>query len=254
MKSLTKGNDMSNGPRPVEAGPIYRLRGVTKSYRGAGGEVRAVDGVDLEVRAGEFVVIEGASGSGKSTLLALLGALDRPTAGTIEFEDRDLAGLGDGELSDLRLRAIGFVFQQFNLISTLTAAENVEVALAASGGSTAERRGRAASLLEGVGLGPRRGHLPSQLSGGEQQRVAIARALANAPRVLLADEPTGNLDSATGIEVLALLRELAREQGQTIVLVTHDRAIAEQAPVLLRMADGRLLDTRAARPAALAGA
>ena len=183
----------------------------------------------------------GPSGSGKSTLLQMLGALDRPTSRELQFEGRSLSRLGDGDLAELRLRALGFIFQQFNLIPTLTAQENVEAALAPTGAGTERRRGRAAELLEQVGLGPRRRHLPTELSGGEQQRVAIARALANEPRVLLADEPTGNLDSATGQEVLALLRRLSVEHGQTVVLVTHDPGIAEQATRLLRMRDGRVL-------------
>jgi putative ABC transport system ATP-binding protein len=220
--------------------PLYRLRSVVKDYGRDGTRVRAVDTTDLEVAAGEFVVIAGPSGSGKSTLLQLLGALDRPTGGAIEFDGTNLAGLGDGELGELRLREIGFIFQQFNLIPTLTAIENVEAALAPTTSAQADRRSRATGLLERVGLGARVGHLPSQLSGGEQQRVAIARALANEPRVLLADEPTGNLDATTGSEVMSLLRELSIERGQTIVLVTHDPGIAADAPTLLRMTDGRL--------------
>ncbi|MEA2481530.1 MAG: putative transport system ATP-binding protein, partial [Thermoleophilaceae bacterium] len=172
---------------------LYELNDVAKVYGGAS-EVRAVDGVDLTVDEGEFLVIAGASGSGKTTLLQLLGGLDRPTGGTIEFEGNDLARLSDDDLARLRLRTVGFVFQQFNLIPTLTAGQNVEVAMAPTGIGRDERRRRASELLDQVGLGARAGHLPSQLSGGEQQRVAIARAVANAPRVLFADEPTGNLD------------------------------------------------------------
>jgi ABC-type lipoprotein export system ATPase subunit len=220
-------------------GVLYELEDVTKRFGDAGARVTALDGVELSVDAGEFLAVAGPSGSGKSTLLLLLGALDRPSGGRLCFDGRDLAELRDAELARLRLEAFGFVFQQFNLIPTLTAQENVEAALAPLGRPGDVRRARAASLLERVGLSARREHLSTQLSGGEQQRVAIARALANEPRVLLADEPTGNLDSATGEEVLVLLRELSGERGQTLVLVTHDRGIAERADRVVEMSDGR---------------
>jgi len=215
---------------------MYELRGVTKTFSQGSLKISAVADVDLSIGEREFVVVAGPSGSGKTTLLQLLGALDRPTAGSVLFEDRDLAGLGDRELAALRLEAFGFVFQQFNLIPTLTAAQNVEVPLAPRGGGDTRR------LLESVGLGRRADHLPSQLSGGEQQRVAIARALANKPRVLLADEPTGNLDSETGTEIVELLQSLSDERGQTVVLVTHDPGIAAKAPRVVRMRDGRVAD------------
>jgi putative ABC transport system ATP-binding protein len=226
--------------REDAARPLYELRGVSKRYGRDGVAVRALDGVDLEIATGEFVVVAGPSGSGKSTLLQLLGALDRPSAGTISFKGRDLGTLADGELAALRLRTLGFVFQQFNLIPTLTATENVEIALAPAATEAAIRAARARELLGRVGLGDRESHLPSQLSGGEQQRVAIARALANEPEVLLADEPTGNLDSATGDAILALLYALWEETGSTVVLITHDAGIAGTAPRLLRLADGRM--------------
>jgi putative ABC transport system ATP-binding protein len=218
----------------------YKLSGVRRHYGDGEVAVRAIDGIELEIDSGSFTVVAGPSGSGKSTLLQLLGALDRPTAGRIEFEGRDLAGLSERELAALRLRALGFVFQQFNLIPTLTAAENVEIALAPSGIGADERRRRVADLLDRVGLAARAGHLPSQLSGGEQQRVAIARALANRPRVVLADEPTGNLDSTTGEAILELLFSLWREEGLTIVLITHDASIAADAPRVVRLADGHV--------------
>jgi putative ABC transport system ATP-binding protein len=218
----------------------YVLEDVTKRYGEGDTKVDALRGVELRIRAGEFLVVAGPSGSGKSTLLQLLGALDRPTSGRLLFEGRELSGRSDGELAKLRLGAFGFIFQQFNLIPTLSAQENVEAALAPTGAGRHERRTRARELLEQVGLGERRDHVPTQLSGGEQQRVAIARALANAPRVMLADEPTGNLDTATGEEVLSLLRRLSHEHGQTIVLVTHDRMIAEIAPRVVRMRDGAI--------------
>jgi putative ABC transport system ATP-binding protein len=223
---------------------LYELEAVRKVFGGAT-PVSAVDGVDLEIRRGEYVSVVGASGSGKTTLLQLLGTLDRPSGGTLQFEGRDTSRLSDSELADLRQRTLGFIFQQFNLIPTLTARQNVEAALAPSGMPSAERRERASELLERVGLAGRADHLPSQLSGGEQQRVAIARALANGPDVLLADEPTGNLDSVTSQEIIDLLRRLSRTEGVSIVLVTHDPAIAAGADRVVRMSDGRVVeDTR----------
>jgi putative ABC transport system ATP-binding protein len=226
-----------------EATLLYELEAVTKQFGDGTGQVTALDRVDLTVEAGEFLAVAGPSGSGKSTLLLLLGALDRPSSGRLRFDGRDLGELRDAELARLRLGTFGFVFQQFNLIPTLTAEENVEAAMAPLGTATAGRRSRATALLGQVGLSARRDHLPTQLSGGEQQRVAIARALANDPRVLLADEPTGNLDSTTGEEVLALLRRLSGEHGQTLVLVTHDRGIAARADRVIEMRDGRIEPT-----------
>ena len=242
MTSHTRQEDTLPDPS-VNGGPppVYQLSGVTKRYGELGAGVEALRGVDLAIEGGEFVAISGPSGSGKSTLLQLLGALDRPTEGVLLFEGRELPRLADGELARLRLEAFGFVFQQFNLIPTLTAQENVEVALAPRGDTGERRRSRARWLLDEVGLAARRDHLPGALSGGEQQRVAIARAIANEPRVLLADEPTGNLDTATGEEVLGVLRRLAHEHGQTVVLVTHDTAIATRASRLVRMQDGRVI-------------
>jgi putative ABC transport system ATP-binding protein len=216
---------------------MYELRGVAKFFQRGSTTVRALDGIDLELGAGEFVALEGPSGSGKTTLLQLLGALDRPSAGDVVFEGRDLSNLPDGELATLRLRSFGFVFQQFNLIPTLTAVENVEVKLVPVGGT----RERALELLGEVGLAERADHLPGQLSGGEQQRVAIARALSVEPRVVLADEPTGNLDTGTGGEVVELLAGLAAEHGATVIVATHDSALAARAPRRLQMRDGRLL-------------
>jgi putative ABC transport system ATP-binding protein len=220
----------------------YELRDVSRRYGDGDTAVVAVDGVSIDIGEGEFMVVAGPSGSGKTTLLQLLGGLDRPTSGSVMFEGRDLATAGDGELAELRLGTLGFIFQQFNLVPTLTARQNVEAALAPRGLSGRERIESARSLLVSVGLGARASHLPSQLSGGEQQRVAIARALANEPRVLLADEPTGNLDSATGRELIELLRKLNAERGLTIVLITHDTDIAAAAPRTVRMEDGRIVD------------
>ncbi|MGZ4208454.1 MAG: ABC transporter ATP-binding protein [Actinomycetota bacterium] len=221
---------------------MYRLDNVSRLFRVGSQEVRAVDGVDMEVARGEFVAIQGPSGSGKSTMLQLLGALDRPTGGSLSFDGRALNDLSDGDLTRVRCRDIGFIFQSFNLIPTLTAEENVEVAMVPLGLDKKQRRARGLDLLEQVGLATRAKHLPSRLSGGEQQRVAIARALANEPRVLLADEPTGNLDSQTADEVVAILARLSAERGVTVILVTHAEEVARRASRRLRMRDGKLLD------------
>jgi putative ABC transport system ATP-binding protein len=219
---------------------MYELRSVSKIYGNGAAPVHAVRDVDLHVDEGELVAIAGASGSGKTTLLQLLGALDRATSGDVVFEGRELGSLGNAELTQLRLETMGFVFQQFNLIPTLTAAQNVEAGLAPVGLDVDERRRRTRAALQSVGLAHRSDHLPSQLSGGEQQRVAIARAVANAPRVLLADEPTGNLDSATGGEIVELLASFAKQGGQTVVIVTHDVELAARAGRVIRMRDGRI--------------
>jgi putative ABC transport system ATP-binding protein len=223
-------------------GKLYKLDNVSRTFRVGSQEVRAVDGIDMEIGSGEFVAVQGPSGSGKSTLLQLLGALDKPTAGSLTFDGRELTKLGQSDLTKVRSRDIGFIFQSFNLIPTLTAAENVELAMVPLGLNHAKRRARGAELLEQVGLATRAKHLPSKLSGGEQQRVAIARALANEPRVLLADEPTGNLDSQTADEVVAILRKLSQERDVTVVLVTHADEVASRATRRLRMRDGKLLD------------
>jgi len=220
--------------------PIYELREVIKTYGSGSTQVDAVSDVSLSIEPGEFIAIAGPSGSGKTTLLQLLGGLDRPTSGHVLFEGRDLGALSEAEVTRLRLEAIGFVFQQFNLIPTLSAADNVALALAPRGVPASERQQRVAELLEAVGLSARAHHLPSELSGGEQQRVAIARALANDPRVLLADEPTGNLDSTTGEEIIGILQRLSRERGQTVVLITHDAGVAARAGRTIRMRDGRV--------------
>ena len=220
---------------------LFELCGVSRSFKRGDVTIHAVDAVDLEIAAGEFVTLEGPSGSGKTTLLQLLGALDRPDDGALFFEGRELQALGDRELAELRLRAFGFVFQQFNLIPTLSALENVEAALAPVGKGGDELRARATALLEEVGLADRATHLPSHLSGGEQQRVAIARALANEPRVILADEPTGNLDTKTGSEVIELLVGLGRRHGTTIIVATHDASLASRAPRRIAMRDGALV-------------
>jgi putative ABC transport system ATP-binding protein len=226
----------------MSAPPTYELHSVTRRHGDGPAAVTAVADVTLTVDPGAFVAIAGPSGSGKTTLLQLIGGLDRPTSGEVRFEGADLATLREPHLTRLRLSAIGFVFQQFNVIPTLTAAENVELALAPGGARAAARRGRVAELLAAVGLDERASHLPSRLSGGEQQRVAIARSLANEPRVLLADEPTGNLDSTTGREIVALLERLRAERELTVVLITHDESIASAADEVIHMRDGRIVE------------
>jgi putative ABC transport system ATP-binding protein len=221
---------------------MYELRGVERRYLRGSTPVLALHDVDLDIAPGEFVSMEGPSGSGKSTLLQLLGALDTPTGGTIRFEGHEMGAASDASLTRIRSQEIGFVFQQFNLIPTLTAAENVGIAMIPHGPQKAQRRQRAAELLERVGLGERTDHLPSRLSGGEQQRVAIARALANRPRVIIADEPTGNLDSASAQEVMALLTELqSGDEAVTIVVATHDPDVAGRAGRRIRLRDGAVL-------------
>jgi putative ABC transport system ATP-binding protein len=230
-------------PAPMTTTPVYALDHVERHYRSGSNQIRAVDGVTLDIAAGEFVAIEGPSGSGKSTMLQLLGALDRPSGGSLTFEGDDLGRLSEAARTRLRRNAIGFVFQSFNLIPTLTAAENVEAAMAPIRGGSAGRRQRVEAALAQVGLTNRADHQPSQLSGGEQQRVAIARALANSPRVILADEPTGNLDSKTSAEVMDLLGRLSADQGVTLILVTHADDVARRASRRIAMRDGHLVDT-----------
>ena len=229
--------------------PLYELRGAAKFFQLGGATIRAVDGVDLTLDAEEFVAIEGPSGSGKTTLLQLLGALDKPSSGEVHFEGRDLVTLSDGELAELRLRSFGFIFQQFNLLSTLTALQNVEAGLAPLGIAADELRERSLAMLSEVGLRERSSHLPGQLSGGEQQRVAIARALSASPRVVLADEPTGNLDSRSGADIITLLTGLASKHGTTIIVATHDSELAAKAPRRLTMHDGHLVGDGNGKPA-----
>jgi putative ABC transport system ATP-binding protein len=216
------------------------LIGVGKAFTRGSLVVNALQDVSLSIEAGEFVALEGPSGSGKTTLLQLVGALDRPSSGRVFFEGQDLAQLPDSHLAELRLRSFGFVFQQFNLIPTLTALENVQAKLAPTGLSQIGLRQRAEALLAEVGLAHRATHLPAHLSGGEQQRVAIARALSVEPHVILADEPTGNLDSTTGNEIVEILAGLAAERGTTVIVATHDAGLAGRAQRRLGVRDGRL--------------
>ncbi|MFD4944331.1 ABC transporter ATP-binding protein [Streptomyces sp. NPDC058239] len=222
---------------------MYTLRDVTKRYTRGKSTVNALAGVDLTIEDGGRLVIQGPTGGGKSTLLQMLGGLDRPTSGSVELDGVDLAKLSEARLTKVRAQNIGFVFQSFNLIPTLTAQENVETALVPLGGKAAERRRRAAEALESVGLGERLGHLPGEMSGGQQQRVAIARALVKQPKVLLADEPTGNLDESMRDEVMEVLETMWKEHGLTFIMVTHDSAIARRAPRLATIRKGKVTIT-----------
>jgi len=220
---------------------LAQLIDLTKSYRmGADVIVDALRGVNLSIEEGDYIAVMGPSGSGKSTLLNLMGCLDRPTSGQYILGGMDVSNLSDAELSDVRGRRIGFIFQSFNLIQQLTALDNIEVPLFYQGVHRRERRRRSLELAERVGLGPRARHKPMELSGGEQQRVAIARALVNDPLVILADEPTGNLDSRTGKEILALFDDLSG-RGRTIIVVTHDEAIGQRTHGIVRVADGNVI-------------
>lgn len=221
---------------------IITLEDVVKVYKMDGVETVALNGVSLKIKEGEFIAIMGPSGSGKSTMMHLMGCLDRPTSGKIYFEGKDVSRLSDDELAEIRNRKIGFVFQSFYLLPRYTALQNVELPLIYQGVSPKERREKAKSLLEKVGLSDRLYHKPTQLSGGQQQRVAIARALVVNPVVLLADEPTGNLDSKSSHEIMDLISVLHKEEKLTIILVTHERDIAEYAEKIIRMQDGKIID------------
>ncbi len=228
----------------MTAEPPIVVEEVTKVYRMGDVEVHALRGVSVSIEAGSFTAIMGSSGSGKSTLMNILGCLDRPTSGRYLLDGRDVSALGVNELAEVRNRSLGFVFQNFSLLPRTSALENVELPLVYAGASSRERRRAALAALERVGLAARADHKPNQLSGGQQQRVAIARALVNKPRILLADEPTGALDSKTSVEIMALLQELGRS-GITVVLVTHEADIAAYASRLLVVKDGQILsDTR----------
>jgi putative ABC transport system ATP-binding protein len=220
---------------------IVEARNVSKVFPMAAGSVPALRDVSLRIAAGEYIGLLGPSGCGKSTLLHVLGVVDVPTSGEVWFQDREIRSLSDADRSRLRLREIGFVFQRFFLLPMLTASENVELPQAEAGVGRAERRERTRELLAYVGLASRASHRPSELSGGEMQRVAIARALANRPRLLLADEPTGELDQATGEQIISLIDRLHAD-GMAVIVVTHDPAIASQAHRLLRMRDGRIVE------------
>lgn len=222
---------------------LIEIKDVYKIYNPGENEVRALDGVSLTIDEGEFVAIIGQSGSGKSTLMNTLGLLDRPTSGEYFLSGRDVSTLTDDEQSEIRNKQIGFIFQGFNLIPSLTAVDNVELPLVYRGMKKDERNRLSLEALERVGLGKRLHHRPSQMSGGQQQRVAIARAVAARPPVILADEPTGNLDSSSGREVMRILHELS-DEGRTIILITHDNEIAEEANRIIRIQDGKIVSDR----------
>jgi putative ABC transport system ATP-binding protein len=223
---------------------VVEARGVSKIFPMAAGSVAALRDVSLRIGAGEYIGVVGPSGCGKSTLLHVLGVVDVPSGGAVLFQDRDVRALSDADRSGLRLREIGFIFQRFFLLPMLTAAENVELPQAEAGVGRAQRKERTRELLEYVGLSHRAGHRPSELSGGEMQRVAIARALANRPRLLLADEPTGELDQTTGQQIVELIDRLHAD-GMAVVVVTHDPAVAARAARLVRMRDGRIVEDAA---------
>lgn len=236
------------GQPPITA-PAVQLRDVTREYGSGASRFAAVRDVDLDIRAGEFVAIMGRSGSGKSTLLHLIAALDPPTRGSVRIDGIDVGGLTDEALTQLRRRRIGLVFQSFNLVEVLSAEENVALPLVIDGVPEAQANAKALRLLERVGLAARRDHLPKEMSGGEQQRVAIARALVAEPLLLLADEPTGNLDSASSEQIIALLKDLMRDRRQTIVMVTHDVRQAEVADRVIEIRDGEVVrDTGTSMP------
>jgi putative ABC transport system ATP-binding protein len=218
--------------------PVISIQGVTKIYRMGDMEVKALGGVDLAIWPGEILAIMGPSGSGKSTLMNVLGCLDVPTSGTYKLDGVDVSQLSDAQLAEIRCRKIGFVFQSFNLLPRTTALENVELPLIYGGVNGRQRRTRAAEVLQLVGLGDRLHHKPNELSGGQQQRVAIARSLSNRPAMILADEPTGNLDSKTSIEIMRLFQQLNREQGITVIFVTHNPETAEYCNRVIHIRDG----------------
>jgi putative ABC transport system ATP-binding protein len=228
------------GPDPTGDETMYQLTDVTKLYAKGRRTVPAVRDLTLTIEDGEWLAVQGRTGHGKSTLLNLLGGLDRPTSGTIELDGKNLSRLREDQVTRLRAEAIGFIFQTFNLVPTLSAAENVEAALIPLRAGAAERRRRVDAALDSVGLGDRARHLPGEMSGGQQQRAAIARALVKEPKVLLADEPTGNLDEDTRDEIINLLEKLWRERGLTLILVTHDTAIAHRAQRVGVMSKGLL--------------
>jgi putative ABC transport system ATP-binding protein len=229
--------------------PVIQIRNLVKDYRLGEVPLHVLKGISFDVERGDFVSIMGPSGSGKSTLMNILGCLDTPTAGTYNLDGIDIGNLGRDRLAEIRNRKIGFVFQQFNLLPRTSAAENVELPLMYTDISTRERHERAKTALLAVGLGERADHQPSQLSGGQQQRVAIARALVNNPSILLADEPTGALDSRTGLEIMAIFQRLNHTQGITVIVVTHDSDIAEYSNRSLHFKDGRLRsDEKHSRP------
>src|SRR5215469_10067155 len=247
---MTTTQAVSSPPGTV----AIRSENVCRHYRMGENVIRAVDGVSLDVHSGEFVALLGSSGSGKSSMLNLIAGLDRPTSGSVIVQERDLAKLSREELAKYLLHVVGMVFQSFNLIPSMTVSENVELPLRFAEVERGQRNALARAALERVGLKARVNHRPSELSGGEQQRAALARALINRPQLLLADEPTGNLDSHTGLEIMDMVRDFNRELGMTVVMVTHERALAERyAQRMIFLADGKLIDDRTNEPTDASG-
>jgi putative ABC transport system ATP-binding protein len=240
MDNRSPASQLSSDSSEAVSAPTIRLENVHKTYDLGEVQVHALRGVSLEIHKGEFVAVMGASGSGKSTLMNILGCLDRPTKGHYYLDGSDVSAFNKQELAKVRSRKIGFVFQQFNLLARTSALENVELPTIYAGVPVAERAKRARAALEQVGLSDRSGHYPSQLSGGQQQRVAIARALVNHPSILLADEPTGNLDSRTSVEIMDIFQQLNAGRGLTVVIVTHETDIAQYAKRALEFRDGRM--------------
>jgi putative ABC transport system ATP-binding protein len=235
-------SDKISGHNPIRKTPLIQISGLSKSLHGGGHRVDILNGIDLEIPASQFVAVTGPSGSGKTTLLSLIAGLDAPTSGCIRIDGQDIVRMNEDELADLRARRFGFVFQSFHLIPTLTALENVMLSAELNG--NADAAGKSQTLLESVGLGDRMNHYPAQLSGGEQQRLALARAFVNDPDYILADEPTGNLDSKNAERVMDLLVRLHKERGATVVLVTHEPHIARLSQRVLTIEDGRVVADR----------
>jgi putative ABC transport system ATP-binding protein len=237
---MAQGQVAFAGPTAGVAEPLIRMRGICKSFQRGGETLRILDGLDFDVPRGSFEALMGPSGSGKSTLLNLIAGIDRPTSGTLEIGGRRIDQMSEGELAKWRSQNVGFVFQSYNLLPVLTAVENVELPLLLTSVPASERRKRAQTALRATGIEERMGHYPRQLSGGQEQRVAIARAIVNDPALIVADEPTGDLDRKSADDILALLEQLNRELGKTIVMVTHDPAAAERAKVIRRLDKGQL--------------
>jgi putative ABC transport system ATP-binding protein len=228
-------------------GTVIQVENLVKNYRLGKVSIPALRGISFKVTKGEFLVVMGPSGSGKTTLLNLIGAIDKPTSGIISIDGREITTLGEGELTKLRRHKIGFIFQFYNLIPALTALENVELPMLTAGVSRKDASKRAFQLLETVGLAERVGHLPDELSGGEQQRITIARALANRPSVILADEPTGDLDTKTGMEIVQILYRISKKENATVIVVTHDPMITEEADRIIQMRDGQIIGEKKLR-------
>jgi putative ABC transport system ATP-binding protein len=251
---LGHSGDVTPDAAASQRGAGIEVQGLRHGYRSAAGQLHVLDGVDMAVASSGYAAVTGSSGAGKTTLLAILGGLERAQAGRVEVGGRDIAALTGDDLAAYRRATVGFVFQHFGLLDTLTAAENVELAATLSGLTPRKRRARTAEVLDSLGLGPRAGHRPAELSGGERQRVAIARALVNQPRLLLADEPTGNLDEEAAAMVVDLLERLRCEHGCTLVVVTHSRALAARAELHFRIDEGQVVPGDPGLPVHRAGA